>query len=67
MASEWPELRRRVRAVAVREAAFVALLYAVPSLRRFRRWYWRGALAAAVVGGAVGLAAAYGDRRKALD
>ena len=62
MTSEWPELRRRLRAAAIRDAVVLALLYAVPQLRQVRRWYWRGALAAALVGGAVGLVAAYRDR-----
>lgn len=65
MTSEWRDLRRRLRAAAIRDAVLLALLYTVPQLRRFRRWYWRGALAAALVGGAIGLLGAYRDSAKA--
>ena len=65
MVSEWPDLWRRVRSAAIRDAVVLALLYVVPWLRRFRPWYWRGALASVLVGGAVGLVAAYRDRRGA--
>jgi hypothetical protein len=62
MASTWPDVRRRLRAATIREAVLLALLYAVPQLRRFRRWYWRGVLAAGLVGGAIGVLAAYRER-----
>jgi hypothetical protein len=62
MAPTWLDVRRRLRVATIREAVLLALLYAVPQLRRLRRWYWRGVLAAGLVGGAIGLVAAYRDR-----
>jgi hypothetical protein len=57
MTSERPDVRQRLWASAIREAVLLALLYTVPGLRRFRHWYWRGAIAAGLVGGAIGLVA----------
>jgi hypothetical protein len=67
MTSEWPTVRRRLRAAAIRDAVLLALVYAVPRLRRFRRWYWRGLLGAALLGAAIGLAGANRDRHSVAE